>query len=548
MSGDVLAPVLERLRGVAKSGAGYRALCPAHDDTSPSLSVTEAEDGRVLLHCFKGCTLRGVLDALDLETRDLFPKPVSGERGVTEYHVRDDSGRKRAVHHRVDRGEKKVVWWETPEGEKGLGTLKTHNIPLWGSEAIGALPDNVPVVVAEGEKAAHALTRAGIPAVGTVTGASGTPSRHVLTVLGGRRVVLWPDNDKEGRSHMQRIGKQLLELEAEVSWFEWEDAPEKGDAADHPDLYALKAEGQLYAAPPYTVPRDPKNDGAAPSFEHALNDYFELIRLRTETGGITGIRTGIPKIDRGIHGLNKGYLYVIAARPNVGKSLLIGQIALTAAMANHRVLLQSAEMDEKQYLDRFACYVAGVDYFRAQDGLTRGRQNDDIRSAARMISKLPLIPDDFGSQPVARIRQNIELHDPDLVVIDYLQYLASDLPTTNLNQQVSQISRDLSTLKSDYNIPVVVAAQLNRASEHRQNSEPVLVDLRDSGQIEQDADVVMMIHRPDMNDPDTDPGDERIRILCRKNRMGQLWNVTLRFVDGQQWLTDDHTQKGVMGP
>ena len=545
--------VLEKLRGVTKQGDGWAAFCPAHEDTKgKSLTVTEAEDERVLLHCFKGCTFLAILEALGLEQADAFPKPLKdGKR--RRFSVRDQTGRVVAVHHRDDSSPKKRVWWTTPEGKTGLGGLKGDSLPLWGSEAIGSVSTATPIVVCEGEKAAFALTYRGIPAVGTVTGASGTPGDESLRVLANHPVTLWPDNDSEGLEHMRRIGKQLSRMGLRVRMYEWPDAPEKGDAADHPAILRNSVEGiealrdTLANAPRFKPPHDPATDGAA-TFAYAEDAYAEIRALRRKSGGITGIKTGIPKLDNHVHGLNKGYSYIIAARPNVGKSLLAGQIALTAAERNYRVLLQTPEMSAVQYLDRFACRLANVDYFKAQEGRTSEQEEQSLSSAANLISALPLLVDDYGGQSTNRVRDNIERHEPDLVVVDYLQYLQPDeaLARSNRNQQVGQISRDLARLKSDYQLPILVAAQLNRATEHRAEGEPILADLRDSGELEQDADVVLMLHRPDMNNPDVDPADERVRLLCRKNRMGQLWHTTLGFVPGQQWLTDETYANGVV--
>lgn len=538
-----LEEVLERLGDVKKVGDGYEALCPSHgDEKSRHLYVSEADDGRVLVHCFKGCTFREVFEALNLEPSDAFPKALKKGKRRREYQIRDHTGTLIASHHREDLPEgTKNVSWSRPDGSTGLGGLKTSSLPLWGAEAIGSVPEDVPIVLTEGEKAASALTYRFLPAVGTVTGASGTPNKESLAPLKGRLVVLWPDADDDGRAHMRRIGKQLRCLGCDVRWYEWREAPEKGDAADHPAI--LKGEGladlkeSLSSAPRFTAPHDPATDGAS-TFEYVLDEYVRLLELRMRQGGVTGIRTGLAKIDNGTHGLNKGYSYIIAARPNVGKSCLAGQIALQAALQDHRVLLQTPEMSAVQYLDRFACYVAGVDYFRTQEGRISEQEKGHLHAAAVKIAGLPLEIDEWGGQSVARIRQNIELHEPDLVVIDYLQYVLPEDVRASRNQQVGQVSRDLSRLKSEYNLPIVIAAQLNRATEHRQSSEPLLADLRDSGEIEQDADVVMMLHRPDMSDPSVEATDEEINIICRKNRMGQLWRVRAHFVPGQQWLSD----------
>lgn len=537
-----LEEVLEALGDVRRSGEGYAALCPSHGDTkSRHLTVSEGEDGRVLVYCHKGCTYREIFQALGMEPKDAFPKPIrSGHK--RQFPVRDHTGRVVAIHHRDDTNkEKKGMWWSTPDGKSGLGGLKGDSLPLWGAEAISSVSLETPIILCEGEKAAFALTYRKIPAVGTVTGESGTPTREVLSVLENRTVILWADNDEVGEKHMRRIGKQLSHMGIEVRWFEWDDAPNKGDAADHPDIRRGNVEslkGTLYAAPRFIAPHDPATDGAA-TFRYAEAGYDELLAMRRKSGGITGIRTGIPRVDAGTHGLNRGYSYIIAARPNVGKSLLAGQIALTASMSNHRVLLQTPEMSAIQYLDRFACYLAGVDYFRVQDGRFSDEEEGDLRVAARTVSRLPLVVDEYGSQPIERIRANIERHEPELLVVDYLQYLSADDARANRNQQVGQISRDLAKLKSDYNLPVVIAAQLNRGIDQRgKESEPILSDLRDSGELEQDADIVMFIHRPDMADPDVPAEEETVKILCRKNRMGQLWQTNVHFAPKQQWFTD----------
>lgn len=533
--------ILEALQSVTKSGEGWAAFCPAHKDTKTRhLTISEAEDGRVLAHCHKGCSFLEIMHSLGMEPKDAFPRPVRDGRR-RQYHVRDHAGRVVAIHHRDDSKEKKTYWWSTPDGKNGLGNLKGDSLPLWGTEAISSVSQETQIILCEGEKSASGLNYRGVPAVATVTGASGTPSKETLSVLKGRHVVLWPDNDEEGIKHMRRVGKSLLSIGCEVRWYEWDDAPDKGDAADHPAVLRGNVEAlreTLASAPRFRAPHDPATDGAA-TFGYVSQTFRNLLDLRLKQGGITGIKTGIPKIDAGTHGLNRGYSYIVAARPNVGKSLLAGQIALTAALRGHRVLLQTPEMSAVQYLERFACYIAEVDYFRTQDGEIAQVEYEQLNATADFIDRLPILVDEYGTQPIERIRQNIERHEPDLLVVDYLQYLAADDRKSNRTQQVGQISRDLSTLKSDYNIPVVVAAQLNRGIEHRdKESEPQLSDLRDSGELEQDADVVMFIHRPDRNSPDVEPEDEEIRILCRKNRMGTLWHTTVRFVKGQQWFSD----------
>lgn len=537
--------VLAKLENVKARGDGHDAFCPAHgDDKNRHLHVSEADDGRVLVDCKHGCTFAEIMGALGLELKEAFPMPVK-DGNKRRFSLRDHTGKVAAIHHREDREDgSKRVWWTTPDGTNGLGQLKGESLPLWGAEAVRGVPQGEYVVVCEGEKAASYLTYRGIPAVGTVTGASGTPSTEVLRVLAEARVVLWPDNDEQGKGHMRRIGKMLVnELDVvEVLWFEWEDAPEKGDAADHPDVKRGKEEGLkelralLQESPRFIPKHDPIADGAA-TFAHVLPKYEEWLDRVTEGKGVTGLRTGIPKIDQGVHGLEKGLSYMIAARPNVGKSMFLGQIALTIAQSQGRVLLVTPDQAEIEWMKRWAPYMTGINHFQVRDGLASPQQKSELKSAAGVITKLPVFVDGVGTQTVERIRWNIERHEPDILIVDYLQKLTPTDPRASRTQQVGQISRELDQIKSDYDIPVVIGAQLNRGLEHRQNREPVLADLRDSGEIEQDADVVLMMDRPQKHD-DISPDDEEVWIHCRKNRMGQIWSALLYLEPGQVWLTD----------
>jgi hypothetical protein len=152
----------------------------------------------------------------------------------TRHEIRDATGVLVAVHVRIDEpdGTKRLLW-ERPGGETGLGDgLGIGDLPLYGTERIGDWAMHRPVIIVEGEKAAQALVDAGICALGTVTGASATPGPHPLAELTGRHVILWPDNDDVGRSHMKRIARLLRTVAVSLRWAEWSAAPPHGDAAD----------------------------------------------------------------------------------------------------------------------------------------------------------------------------------------------------------------------------------------------------------------------------------------------------------------------------
>lgn len=242
--------ILNHSPKVRPKGNGWMVLCPSHPDVNPSLAVDEAED-RVLLKCFRGCTVEAITSAVGIEPRDLFCEQ-HWEPRETVYAIAPG-----VEHVRLDfpDGTKRFLWRRN--GSAGLDGLRTADLPLYGTDRLAstegghlvaaalnggaefANPEDRArwssrefVVIAEGEKAADALWRRGIPAVGTVTGAEGTPSRDVLRSILPRSVYLWADNDQPGREHMARIAATLADLGEIPLMIRWPDAPLKADAAD----------------------------------------------------------------------------------------------------------------------------------------------------------------------------------------------------------------------------------------------------------------------------------------------------------------------------
>jgi len=228
----------------------WMALCPSHDDTSPSLSVTEKDDC-ILVSCLANskCNINAVLKAIDLTPKDLFlsengyksqmrkqPPSIIKE---TIWNITGANGEVVAQHVRLDYsdGPKSFRWRR--DGTDGLGGIKTSNLPLYGLKWAIDEPDdsNRDWIITEGEKAADALHNAGYLALGTVTGASSCPSADSLIPLLGRkgRIILWPDNDDAGKQHMYKVAEQLREMDVECYILNWPEAPPKGDAADFID-------------------------------------------------------------------------------------------------------------------------------------------------------------------------------------------------------------------------------------------------------------------------------------------------------------------------
>jgi len=249
--------IAEALGGI-RSGDGWIARCPAHDDRTPSLSVANG-DGKTLVYCHAGCSQTVVIAAL----RDAGQWPEAARltdhrlSSCTSYTIRDADGTSVAVHVREDRpGSGKSMWWTRPNGTTGLGRRPATSLPLYGTERLSIGESGTTVVVTEGERAADAVTSLGALAVGTVTGAKTIPDDDVLSVLAGRDVVLWPDHDEPGRRHMTGIAARLLALGCAPRVIAWSGARDEGDdAADYlarggeaDELAKLIADAQPYDA------------------------------------------------------------------------------------------------------------------------------------------------------------------------------------------------------------------------------------------------------------------------------------------------------------
>src|SRR5918997_2784212 len=225
--------ILGRLEGVERRNGYWMALCPAHNDHIPSLSIKEGDVGRLLLYCHAGCSFEQIMTELPEESPARMQVRSARGQPTRVWRVRDASGELKGVHLRFDQpdGGKKCIW-KHPSGEWGLNGTPLSEMPLYRSEHAGGWPEGVPVIVVEGEKAADALAGVYPATLGTVTGAGYTPGTRALEMLRGKPVILWADNDVEGRTHMRRIADALQGVAAEVRVFEWADAPPKGDAAD----------------------------------------------------------------------------------------------------------------------------------------------------------------------------------------------------------------------------------------------------------------------------------------------------------------------------
>lgn len=260
--------------------------------------------------------------------------------------------------------------------------------------------------------------------------------------------------------------------------------------------------------------------------------YLDNLENRRGTGQITGIPTGFADLDTLTDGLHPGQVIIVAARPAVGKSTLALDIARSAAIRHqHPAAFFSLEMSRTEIQDRTLSAEAriGLHHIRA------GTLTDaDWTRAARVVAAItaaPLYIDDTASMSVtqikARCRRLQQRNGLDLVIIDYLQLLTSGLRRSENRQlEVSEMSRNLKLLAKELSVPVIVLAQLNRGPEQRTDKKPVLSDIRESGSLEQDADVVILLHREDAYDKESARSGE-VDLIVAKHRNGPTATITV---------------------
>jgi len=271
-----------------------------------------------------------------------------------------------------------------------------------------------------------------------------------------------------------------------------------------------------------------------------LEEAFERIdKLSKHEGGLRGLPTGFTNLDNTLAGLQKSDLVILASRPSMGKSSLAVNIATNIAI-NQKIPigLFSLEMSKDQVVDRLIASLSNVDLWKLRTGRlsSEGEDNDfsRIQDAMGLLSEAPIYVDDAASSNVLQMRAMARRLQAErglgLIIIDYLQLMEPRNPATTMVQQVTEISRALKGLARELNIPVLALSQLSRAVEQRSPQIPRLSDLRESGGLEQDADVVLFIFREDRYRSDT-ARKNIADIIIAKHRNGPIGKVELYFDD-----------------
>jgi replicative DNA helicase len=356
--------------------------------------------------------------------------------------------------------------------------------------------------------------------------------RGELEAAGGRTRVhelasLVPATANAG--HYARIVREmatlrgLIRVGSGIASLGWERPGETDDLVD-------RAEQLLFELSQDRV------SGEFTHIEQLLKESFERITALYEAGAeLTGTPSGFRDIDRVTCGFQPGNLIIIAARPSMGKSALALCMAANVALRHGiPVALFTLEMSKSEVTQRLMCSEAKVESQRLRTGKLAADDWPRLTQACDRLAKAPVYVDDTGSITMMELRSKArrlksQQRDLGLIIVDYLQLMTSGVNAENRVQEVSQISRQLKVLARDLDVPIVALSQLSRAVEQRHDKRPILSDLRESGSIEQDSDIVMFIYRDEYyNDESDQQGLAEVHVA--KHRNGPTGSEKLSFL------------------
>lgn len=305
-----------------------------------------------------------------------------------------------------------------------------------------------------------------------------------------------------------------------------------------------EAETRLFAVSQRHVKQD------IASMESILASSFErLDELHRDKGKLRGVPTGYRDLDAMLAGLQRSDLFILAARPAMGKTAFVLNLAHNVAVtAQAPVLIFSLEMGKEQLVDRMLARESGVDAWALRTGNLTDNDFEKIGHAMGTLSEAQIYIDDTPGLTVSdlrtKARRENHQHQLGLIIIDYLQLMSGGSRfsgESNRVQEISEISRGLKVVARELNVPLIALSQLSRSVESRTPPHPQLSDLRESGSIEQDADVVAFLYREDYYNPETD-NKNILQVMIKKHRNGPVGNVDLYFDREKQRISSLDTR------
>ena len=295
------------------------------------------------------------------------------------------------------------------------------------------------------------------------------------------------------------------------------------------DALIEKAEKDIF-----DIMQNRNSKGYASIKEILVSTFDQIEEMFQNKNKVSGLETGFVDLDSKISGLNKSDLLIVAARPAMGKSAFVLNIASFVAMhLKVPTMIFRLEMSKEQMVNRILCSESEVDSMKVRNADLSSEDWLKLGEASGRLSEVPLYIDDTPGMSSAELRAKCRKakleKDIGLVIIDYLQLMESKNKSPSRQQEISEISRSLKILAKELSVPVIALSQLSRATESRVDHRPMLSDLRESGAIEQDADIVMFLHREDYYNPETEKKNVA-EVIVAKNRSGSTGTVELAWL------------------
>jgi replicative DNA helicase len=282
--------------------------------------------------------------------------------------------------------------------------------------------------------------------------------------------------------------------------------------------------------------------------QNVINEYYDRVSMLSQRSDeIFGVPTGLTDLDKLLGGLQRSDLLIIAGRPGTGKTGFLLTIAKNAALKHKKhVAMFSLEMSNEQLVQRMIAQDTGINTQELRSGKIQDDHWDILTQSMENLSNSKIYLDDTPALTPIQMRtkcRRLHLeHHIDLILVDYIQLMSGDTRNDNRVQEVSYISRNLKTLARELNVPVLAAAQLSRAVEQRTDKKPMLSDLRESGSLEQDADIVMFIHKKE-DIPGGNQSKELIELMVAKHRNGPTRDIEMVFLKDLAQFYDVATVK-----
>ena len=340
------------------------------------------------------------------------------------------------------------------------------------------------------------------------------------------------------------VRRRLLDAASDIARFAYDETLPVERVVDH-------SEKALFGVSQNRLTRD-----LQPIQEIVPRYYDHIENLYAHRGELMGVPSGFRDLDRVLGGFQRSDLLILAARPGVGKTSLMLTFALHAAEQRKVVAFFSLEMSAEQLVQRLVAQVSGIDAQRLRLGQLKEEEWPAFAEAIGHLSELPIYIDDTPAITVLQLRTKCRRLSSerglDMIFLDYLQLMDSDMRSDNRVQEVSFISRSLKGLSREVDVPLMTASQLSRAVEQRQDKHPVLSDLRESGSLEQDADIVMFIYREELYNENTE-NPNVADVMIAKHRSGPTGTVQVYFNKRLTQFADVYAQAapddyGAMAP